>query len=161
MSAAAIALGQQGGLQQEVTQASSQYSISENSPLVSSDELAVIRRLERTVPADATLLGNPYTGAALSYALGDRKAAQLHILSYVSPELREIYDDLGAVVSDPEVCAAVEDENAYYALDFGPKEVHGGDHTPQGLKNLDRNPGVELIDRQGEARLYRITACDN
>lgn len=161
MSAAAIALGQQGGLQQEVNQASSQYSISENSPLVSSDELAVIRRLERTVPAGSTLLGNPYTGAALSYALGDRKAAQLHILSYVSPELREIYDDLGAVVSDPDVCAAVEDENAYYALDFGSKEVHGGDHTPQGLKNLDRNPGVELIDSQGEARVYRITACDN
>jgi hypothetical protein len=161
LSAAAIALGQQGGLQQEVAQASRQYSISDDSPLVSPDELAIIRRLERTVPAGATLLGNPYTGAALSYALGDRKAAQLHILSYVSPELREIYDDLGAVASDPEVCAAVEDENAYYALDFGPKEVHGGDHTPQGLKNLDRNPGVELIDSQGEAKLYRIIACDH
>jgi hypothetical protein len=160
LSAAAIVLGQQGGLQQEVAQASTQYSISDDSPLVSPDELAVIRRLERTVPAGATLLGNPYTGAALSYALGDRKAAQLHILSYVSPELREIYDDLGVVSSDPEVCAAVKDENAYYALDFGPREVHGGDHTPQGLKNLDRNPGVELIDSQGEAKLYRITACD-
>lgn len=159
LSAAAIALGQQGGLQQEVAQASRQYSISDDSPLVSSDELAVIRRLERTVPAGATLLGNPYTGAALSYALGDRKAAQLHILSYVSPELQEIYNDLGVVVTDPEVCAAVEDENAYYVLDFGSKEVHGGDHTPPGLKNLDRNPGVELVDSQGEAKLYRITAC--
>lgn len=156
----AIALGQQGGLQQEVAQASRQYSISDDSPLVSADELAVIRRLERTVPAGSTLLGNPYTGAALSYALGDRKAAQLHILSYVSPELQEIYDDLGVVASDPEVCAAVKDENAYYALDFGSKEVHGGDHTPPGLKHLDRNPGVELIDSQGEAKLYRITACN-
>ncbi|HEY9355988.1 MAG TPA: DUF6541 family protein [Arthrobacter sp.] len=161
MSAAAIALGQQGGLQQEVAQASRQYSISDNSPLVSADELAVIRRLERTVPADSTLLGNPYTGAALSYALGDRKAAQLHILSYISPELQEIYDDLDVVVSDPDVCAAVKDENAYYALDFGSKEVHGGDHTPPGLKHLDRNPGVELVDSQGEAKLYRITACSN
>lgn len=159
LSAAAVALGQQGGVQQEVAQASRQYSISNDSPLVSSDELAVISRLERTVPAGATLLGNPYTGAALSYALGDRKAAQLHILSYVSPELQEIYDDLDAVVSDPDVCAAVRDENAYYALDFGSKEVHGGNHTPPGLKNLDRNPGVELIDSQGDAKLYRITAC--
>jgi hypothetical protein len=161
LSAAAVALGQQGGVQQEVAQASRQYSIGNDSPLVSSDELAVMSRLEQTVPAGATLLGNPYTGAALSYALGDRKAAQLHILSYVSPELREIYDDLDAVVSDPEVCAAVRDENAYYALDFGSKEVHGGDHTPPGLKNLDSNPGVELIDSQGDAKLYRITACAN
>ncbi|WP_308292597.1 DUF6541 family protein [Pseudarthrobacter cellobiosi] len=160
LSAAAIALGQQGGLQQEVAQASRQYSISDDSPLVSADELAVIQRLERTVPAGSTLLGNPYTGAALSYALGDRKAAQLHILSYVSPELQEIYDELGMVASDPEVCAAVKDENAYYALDFGSKEVHGGDHTPPGLKHLESNPGVELIDSQGEAKLYRITACD-
>jgi hypothetical protein len=55
----------------------------------------------------------------------------------------------------------VRDENAYYALDFGSKEVHGGDHTPPGLKNLDSNPGVELIDSQGDAKLYRITACAN
>lgn len=160
LSAAAIVLGQQGGLQQEVAQASRQYSISDDSPLVSADELAVIQRLERTVPAGSTLLGNPYTGAALSYALGDRKAAQLHILSSISPELQEIYDELGMVASNSEVCAAVKHENAYYALDFGSEEVHGGDHTPPGLKHLESNPGVELIDSQGEAKLYRITACD-
>lgn len=156
---AAISLGQQGGMKQEVAQASKQYSINADSPLVSTDELALMQRLEQTVPAGATLLGNPYTGAALSYALGDRKAAQLHILSYVSPELQEIYDRLGVVLMDPNVCTAVKDENAYYVLDFGTKEVHGGDHTPVGLENLDRNPGVELIDHQGEAKLYKITAC--
>ena len=161
LTVAAIAIGQQGGLKGEAAQASTRYSITDDSPLVSADELALITRLPQTVPEDSTLVGNPYTGAALSYALGGRKAAQLHILSYVSPELQEIYDDLGMVASDPEVCTAVKDENAYYVLDFGSKEVHGGDHTPPGLKNLDRNPGVELIDSQGEAKLYRITACTN
>lgn len=155
----AIALGQQGGVQHEVAQASTRYSLTDESPLVSKDEFALIQRLERNVPAGSTLLGNPYTGAALSYALGDRKAAQLHILSYVSPELQEIYSNLGRVSTDPDVCEAVRDEGAFYVLDFGAKEVHGGNHTPPGLKNLTRNPGVRLVDSQGEARLYRITAC--
>jgi len=156
---AAVALGQQGGVQHEVALASTRYAINNDSPLVSEDELELMERLPETVPADAVLLGNPYTGAALSYAIGDRKAAQMHILSYVSPELQEIYNDLGAVETDPDVCSAVRNENAFYVLDFGSKEVHGGSHTPAGLRHLDRNPGVQLVDSQGEATLYHITAC--
>lgn len=161
LSVGAVALGQQGGVQHEAAQASTRYAISNDSPLVSADELELMDRLPETVPADSVLLGNPYTGAALAYAIGDRKAAQMHILSYVSPELQEIYNDLGSVESDPNVCSAVRNENAFYVLDFGSKEVHGGSHTPAGLRNLDRNPGVQLVDSQGEARLYHITACLN
>jgi hypothetical protein len=152
-------MGQQGGVKHEAAQASTRYAISNDSPLVSSDELELLRRLPQTVPADSTLVGNPYTGAALSYALGDRKAAQLHILSYVSPELGEIYNNLDSVASDPEVCAAVNDEKAFYVLDFGTKEVHDGEHAPPGLTHLERNPGLQLIDSEGEAKLYEITAC--
>lgn len=159
VSLLAIFIGQQGGIQQEVAQASTQYAISNDSPLVSQDELELMDRLPENVPTDSVLLGNPYTGAALSYALSDRKAAQMHIMSYVSPDLQEIYNELGSVISDPKVCAAVRDENAFYVLDFGLKEVHGGSHTPIGLTHLDQNPGVRLIDSQGEARLYKITAC--
>jgi hypothetical protein len=155
----AAAVGQQGSVKHEVGQASQRYAISHDSALVSADELELIHRLPQTVPADSTVVGNPYTGAALSYALGDRKAAQLHILSSVSPELEEIYNNLGSVATDPDVCAAVQAEKAFYVLDFGTKEVHGGEHTPPGLMHLDRNPGVELIDSRGEAKLYKITAC--
>ncbi|HKU31745.1 MAG TPA: DUF6541 family protein [Arthrobacter sp.] len=157
--AAAVYLGQLGAVDKEVEQASSKYAIAAGSPLVSSDELAVFKRLHNDVPQDAVLIGNPYTGASLSYALGDRKSAQLHILSYVSPGLQEIYDHLGAVSQDPAVCKAVKSEHAYYVLDFGLLEVHGGNHTPAGLMHLDQNPGVKLIDSQGSAKVYQITAC--
>lgn len=159
LAVAAVALGQQGGVEKEAQLAAAKYVVTPNSPLVSSDELSVIKRLREDVPDDAVILGNPYTGSALSYALGDRKSAQLHILSYVSPELQEIYDGLGSVTSDPDVCKAVRDEKSYYVLDFGTNEVHGGDHTPLGLRNLERNPGVQLVDSQGDAKVYRITAC--
>lgn len=161
LSMAAVALGQQGSVQHEVALAATRYAINNDSPLVSEDELELMERLPETVPADAVLLGNPYTGAALSYAIGDRKAAQMHILSYVSPELQKIYDDLGAVETDPGVCSAVRTEKAFYVLDFGSEEVHGGSHTPAGLRHLDENPGVQPVDRQGGVTLYRITACGN
>ncbi|RNL57094.1 DUF6541 family protein [Arthrobacter oryzae] len=156
---AAVALGQQGGFKEEVQLASSRYEIDDDSPLVSTDELALIHRLKDTVPADALLIGNPYTGAALSYALGDRKSAQLHIMSSVSPAVQKIYDSAGTITSDPSVCQAVREANAFYILDFGSKEVHRGYHTPPGLFRLAYNPGMELVDSEGRARLYKITAC--
>ncbi|WP_427130208.1 DUF6541 family protein [Pseudarthrobacter sp. S9] len=155
----AIVLGQQGGLKEEVQLTSSHYRLEADSLLVSPDELAVLKRLPHSVPEDAVLIDNPYTGAALSYALGDRKSAQLHILSYVSPELQKIYDALGQVSTDPSVCRAVREEHGFYILDFGSKEVHGENHTAAGLTRLDQNPGLQLIDSQGEAKLYKITAC--
>lgn len=157
--AVAVVVGQVGGVNKEVEQAASKYALSADSPLVSSDELAIFQRLHNDVPKDAILIGNPYTGASLSYALGDRKSAQLHILSYVSPDLQEIYDHLDAVSKDPAVCRAVRSEHSYYVLDFGLLEVHGGNHTPAGLARLDQNPGVQLVDSQGNAKLYKITAC--
>ncbi len=156
---AAVALGQQGGFKEEVQLASSRYEIDDDAPLVSTDELALIHRLKDTVPADALLIGNPYTGAALSYALGDRKSAQLHIMSSVSPEVQKIYESAGSVVTDPSVCQAVREANAFYILDFGSKEVHRGYHTPPGLFRLEHNPGMELVDSEGRARLYKIAAC--
>ncbi|MET3808940.1 DUF6541 family protein [Arthrobacter sp. UYEF3] len=155
----AIALGQQGGLKKEIQQAASRYTLDEDSALVSRDELSLIQRLRQNVPPDAVLIDNPYTGAALSYALGDRKSAQLHILSSVSPGVEKIYESAGSVSTDPSVCEAVRAEHGYYILDFGPKEVHGGHHEAAGLTHLDQNPGVQLVDSQGDAKLYKITAC--
>jgi hypothetical protein len=159
MILAAIALGQQGGLEKEVQRAASRYTLAADSPLVSVDELALIQRLRHTVPPDAVLIGNPYTGAALSYALGDRKSAQLHILSSVSPAVEKIYESAGSVATDPSVCDAVREAHGFYILDFGAEEVHGGNHMVAGLTNLDENTGLQLIDSQGKAKLYKITAC--
>jgi hypothetical protein len=156
---AAIVVGQQGGLEKEVQQAASRYTLEADSPLVSTDELALIRRLQYSVPPDAVLISNPYTGAALSYALGDRKSAQLHILSSVSPAVEKIYESAGSVTTDPSVCDAVRQEKGFYILDFGTEEVHGGNHMVAGLTHLDTNTGLKLIDSQGKAKLYKFTVC--
>lgn len=139
--------------------ASKQYQLTEHSPLLTTDEMAILKRLPENVPQDAILAGNPWNGSALAYAFGHRRTLQLHILSEVSPAAKEIYDDLNRALTDPRVCPAVREAKVTYVLDFGRQEVHGGDHGYRGLGHLAESGVATLVDSQGEAKLYRVTAC--
>jgi hypothetical protein len=59
------------------------------------------------------------------------------------------------------VCAAIEAENVTHVLDFGRQEVHGDFHPYPGLQGLRSSDAVELVDREGRAALYAVTACDD
>ena len=136
------------------------YAMAEDAPLVSSDEYELMERLDRTVDdKDAVLVGNPWTGSSLVYALTGYEPLQLHTIAALTPEDEEIYANLRDAQTDPEVCAAVQETGAKYVLDFGDLEVHGGDHPYPGLEDLDSSGAVTLVDSQGDAKLYRITAC--
>ena len=150
---------QRGNIQQASANAARMYQLTENSALISPDELALLERLDDDTPPDAVVIGNPYTGTALSYAFADRRNVQLHVIAYVPPALENIYNNLNNISSDPSVCDSVRELDARYVLDFGDREVHGGNHSGPGLENLANNPGLSLVDSQGSARLYKITAC--
>lgn len=150
---------QQANVRAAAVAAAPGYQIGKDSPLVSSDELALIDRLDSHVPANAVLVGNPWNGSALVYALADRKMVQLHILSELPAGAQEIYDHLDQALSDPDVCPAVRSLNVHYVLDFGHHEVHGGDNGFRGLDNLAASGVATLIDSQGAARLYELTVC--
>lgn len=135
------------------------YQLSPQSPLVSSDEMALIERLDKNVPKDAVLAGNPWNGSALAYAFADRKTLQLHILSTVPNGAPEIYDHLKDAKIDADVCPAVRELKVAYVLDFGHREVHGGDNGYKGLDDLVASGVATLVDSQGDAKLYKISAC--
>jgi hypothetical protein len=155
----AFTLAQRGGVVQETANAQRMYTLGPDSALISSDEWALLERLDDHVPVGTAVIGNPYTGAALSYALADRRNPQLHVIATIPPALQRVYDSLNRVATDPSVCSALGELGARYILDFGTREVHGGDHTGAGMRNLGSAPGLELEDSQGEARLYRVAAC--
>jgi hypothetical protein len=48
-----------------------------------------------------------------------------------------------------------------YVLDFGSKEVHGGDHPFPGFEDLSESSAVKLVLQHGSAKLYQVTACGN
>ena len=77
----------------------------------------------------------------------------------LSKDRTTVMERLGEAATDPAVCDAVDRLGVRFVLDFGDREVHGATHTYDGIDDLD-NPVFELIDQEGDARLYRLTACD-
>ncbi|WP_019483064.1 DUF6541 family protein [Arthrobacter sp. TB 23] len=152
-------LGQGQAVENAQAKARGEYVLDRTSELITSDELALIERLHQSVPEDALVVGNPWTGASLAYALGDRNVLLTHASSRATGDAELLMNRLDEAATSPEVCPAVQELGAFYALDFGDDELHDGSHPYPGLDNLANAPGVELIDREGPARLYEITAC--
>jgi hypothetical protein len=139
------------------------YAYTDDALLLSSDELSLIRRLPEQVPADATIIGSPRTGASLAYALADRHVTELHIFGNRSEDEVFLDANLGNIDSDPAVCSAVERVGVDYVLDFGRRDVFGDDAAAtvyDGVQDLASSPSLELVDSEGDdARLFRIVGC--
>ncbi|MDR6866302.1 hypothetical protein J2Y69_000894 [Microbacterium resistens] len=141
------------------TDPQSRYAINDRSYL-SSDEYALIRRLPETTPADAVILGNPSTGSSFAYLLADRNM----VVRTWSPPMTEAWEVIASRLrdagTDPAVCAALA---AYgspgYVLDFGPGKEGPGLYVMKGMTDFEDRPGFEQVDHEGDASLWRITAC--
>lgn len=146
-------------LEAEVTAARASYAVTPTSPLLSQDEDELLRRLPEHVPVDEVVAGSPWTGAALSYAIADRRALIPHIYQEEDADIDLLSERMVDAATDPSVCGAVERTGTRWILDFGPQEVHGGAHPYPGFTGLEAADGFELVDVEGAARLYRLTAC--
>lgn len=137
------------------------YQPRADSPLLTTDELDVIDHVDGIVPRDQAIVTMPWTGGALAYALADRHVTAAHALYIPSPATHVLNRSLNEAGTDPQVCEAVRQEHAGYVLDFGTKEVNGGDHGAQyrGLKNLEERGVAETVYQSGDAKLLKITAC--
>ncbi|UVS82445.1 DUF6541 family protein [Actinokineospora sp. UTMC 2448] len=153
-------VGQYSAVNYTVAFAQVDYQPQGEAPLLSPDERALLSRLDEHVPADARIIGNPWTGTALSYAFSGRRTLTPHLAeSSIPPDARALMDGLGRLGSDSGLCELVRENDAYYVLDFDGRVFWNWPTVFPGLLTVDSNPGLEEVDRQGEAALYRITAC--
>lgn len=161
-AAAALLVGLQvdGAMTRAADWAGTAYRLDDDSPLLTEDEYALLDRLPGEVPYDAVVAGSPWTGTSLAFAISDRRVLMPHTLMYVSDEITEINNGLDEARRGDAVCAAISDLGVSYVLDFGHREVHQEDHSFPGLDRLATSSSVQLVDRQGEAALYRVTACE-
>ncbi|MDQ0645046.1 hypothetical protein QFZ46_003206 [Microbacterium murale] len=140
--------------------ASDVYGYQTGTYLLTADEFALLERLDEEVPADAVIAGSAFTGAGLAYAIADRHVLMPHALMDISDDLELVNEHLSDALTMPEVCEAIDALDVDYVLDFGTQEVHGDDLNPlPGIENLQDSPAVRLIDSEGDARLYLVTAC--
>lgn len=151
---------QQANVREAQAVASGNYRISADSPLLSTDELALIERIPEHVPEGATMVGNPWNGSALAYAFTGRKLLQLHLLGTVPGDATVVFDKLSEAKIEPAVCPVVQRLQISYVLDFGHKELFGWDHGYRGFDDLIARGAASLVDSQGEAKLLKLTACE-
>lgn len=155
-----VVIPQFGTMRQAVASAHGSFATTEDSPLLTSDELALIERLEQEVPEDAVILGSPWTGTALAYAMADRQVVMPHTLMDITEEMSVLLDRLdSARAGSAEVCSAIDDLGVEYVLDFGTQEINDGTHPYKGLDRLRTSKSVEKVDQIGDAVLYKVVLC--
>jgi len=139
------------------------YALTPTSPLLTSDEEALLERLPETTPQDALIAGSPWTGTSLAYAIGDREVLRKHVFGTFGPYEELLNNDLRDIESDPRVCEAVDRLGIDYVLDFGSQNVWnnpGVGLDREGLYDLTPSQHLVLVDSQGpSARLFRIEGC--
>ena len=127
---------------------------------LSPEERSILEGLSDLVPADARVIANPSTGSGFGYMLSGRDVYPRTWAHPRTPEWRIISDSLRDAGTDPAVCDALE---AYgspeFVLDFGEGEATPGRFVLPGMTDFEGQPGFELIAREGDASLWRLTAC--
>lgn len=137
----------------------SRYAMDDDSYL-SADEYALLRELPELIPDDAVIIANPSTGAAFAYVLGDRDIIPRTWSPPQSTAWTTLSTSLRDIDEDPAVCEALAAYGApQYVLDFGIGGTGPGEYLMPGMTGFDGQPGFAEVAREGEASLWRITAC--
>jgi hypothetical protein len=118
-------------------------------------------RIAQRIPEDSVVIGNPFDGSVMLWALTGRKVLYPHLLVEESAEQEYLGRNLSKAATDPRVCQALARYNVEYAL-LGRDNPQIAAITPyEGIAGIPYGEGFELVDRAGPTRLYRITACDS
>jgi hypothetical protein len=137
------------------------YKVSEASQLTTADMARFYARIRDEIPEDALVAGNPFNGSAMLWALADREVLFPHFRTGHSREQTILAGHLDEVGSEPVVCAAVRHLGVDYLL-VGASRFRQRDsywNYYRGLADPGSAPGFELVDTDGENKLYRITEC--
>ena len=158
----ALAVLASGGWQDQLGRIRLHYALDETSNILTADELALLERIPAHVPAGERIAANPWQGGSLAYAFAGRETTQPYMSKEAPAPVLTINASLRDAASNPAVCAALAELGANYALEMEPHTIPAVWQAPSndGFVGLGSAPGFELLDSEGAAVLYRITACD-
>ncbi|GED09659.1 DUF6541 family protein [Cellulosimicrobium cellulans] len=128
--------------------------------LVDESEMRILDEVDRIVPEDAVVAGQPWDGSVLVWALTDRETLYPHLRMPLEGDRAVVADRLNQAGEDPEVCEAVTRLGLEYVLDLGGENFWGDDGARYaGLDGLVAAGVAEEVARVEDSRLLRITAC--
>lgn len=135
------------------------YAINSKSVVITSNELALLKRLPDNVPEDAVIAGSPWTGTSLAYTFGHRQVLLPHVFVNDSdPKVQTVRRWLNVSHVYPPACKAAADLNVKYFLDFGSQTIFDYAQISRGLRS-GKTGAFELVDREGAAALYKVAEC--
>jgi hypothetical protein len=128
---------------------------------LSGADRAFLEGLGEWVKPGQVVIGSPWNGSALVYALAERPVVFAHLSGSWSADGLFLAKSLAGAARDPQVCAAVHRLGVRYALD-GPRSFWAGDRRQEAFKgvvNLSGRPGLTQIAKGGRYTLYRLDGC--
>lgn len=137
------------------------YAISPTSRLVDDAEYNLIKEVPEIVPENEKVLVNPWNGSAMVYGLEGVKTTDKHATGAYTDDQRLLNQHLDDAEAMPEVCNVLSEEDAKWVLDFSNEPlINDPGLVFPGYDELDTNPGFQEVAREGDAALYKITACE-
>jgi hypothetical protein len=130
--------------------------------LLDADEMALLEQVGRFVPKGQVIVGNPWNGSALAWALGGRRTLFPHLGGYWDYDGRVIERHLDDWRTDRRVCPAVRRQHVQWVV-TEPGRLAGDRRAAKRFSSIDRvvtTPGgARLVASSGSAKLWRLTAC--
>ncbi|MGT2425314.1 DUF6541 family protein [Amnibacterium kyonggiense] len=130
--------------------------------LLDADEAALLERVGEFVPKGQVIVGNPWNGSALAWALGGRRVLFPHLGGYWDYDGRVIERHLDDFATDARVCPAVRAEHVRWVV-TDPGRLAGDRKAAARFSAIDRvvtaPGGAVLVASSGSTRLWRLTAC--
>jgi len=129
--------------------------------MLSPDEVRLLGRLDRVLAPDALVVGDPANGAALVWAVADRHVVLPQLaVSNLSADQRLLRESFADLTTNPAVCDAVRRLGVTH-LYLDTATAEDGAKVDAGAPGLHRVPaaGVRVVDAEGTATLYEVTAC--
>ncbi|WP_292726459.1 DUF6541 family protein [Microbacterium sp. UBA837] len=151
-----------GNVRGALAQVKEAYSSTPDSLLLSPDERALLERLGTEVPEDALIAGSPRTGTSLALAISGRDVTEMHVFGTRSDDELFLDAHLRDIDQDPRVCQSIRSLGVDYVLDFGDRDILDsaeGTKAYAGIQNLNPGEHLELVDSQGDARLFQVVGC--
>jgi hypothetical protein len=134
-----------------------------NQYFVDGDKDALFKRISVDVPPDAAIVADPFTGVPMIRAYySNRKIVFNRPWGPETPDYTYLAGHLKDVATDSKVCDIAARYHVQYLL-TAPNNIVAPEHVFRkpyaGLVVPASGAGFQLVDQQGTAKLYKITAC--
>lgn len=137
------------------------HQIDEESRLLSTNEIELMREAKDILPEDAVIAGNPWNGSALAYTFADRSVVFPHLGGQYGKDALQIAKNLK--MGSPKACDAANRLGVTHVLDMGELYSVRGDAMRHldypGLTDVSGSPVLTPILTEGDATLYELTGC--